>query len=436
MLPARTLAAVCLFAPVVFAQLPPTTADPPNLADPKPVPVKPPMGGLILATDSTWKANPNPPDGWEKAEYDDTKWDAVSVNAGPTGNGQHYTLANQCGVPTAAEWVWLGGNASLGIRRTFDAPAEVKRAELLLIADDEAEVSLNGVPVAVYSSSNNGWGHRGGAALVDLSPHILPGKKNVLTARVKDLGAPNGFAAEVRVNAAPVLPRLLLGEPKPPGQDVIDELDVLTKRLGDPLFAVRDKASRRLLELTREHGQGLYAKLNALVAKAEPEAARRLEDALDRLDGERAAVFAPEGTDGRFFYPPMPLQELKRWWDFAPLGNPTAVRFRVQAKALRNADTKGFDVAARDLATDGNDTQAANVVAFVADLEIAELADVLTTVLEKRPKTLAAALAASGLGRLGKDRVTDSQRKLLTAAAKCGHEPTERAANVALAALK
>jgi hypothetical protein len=438
LLPARTLVALILSAAVAAAQ---ADRPPATVADPKPPPppeVKParPAGGLVVATDATWKAHPNPPAGWEKADFDDAKWDAVGVTQGPTGNGEHYSLANMCGVPTSAAWVWLGDHATFGIRRTFDAPAEVKRAELLLVADDEADVKLNGVPVAVYRSSNAAWGHRGGAAVVDLTPHLLPGKKNVLTATVKDNGAPNGFAAEVRVNSSPVLPKVLTAKPTAPPKEVLAEVDELAKRLDDPVFAARDKASRRLLDLTRTHGQGLYDKLNELVATASPEAGRRIDAALDRLDAERDAVLTLTGTDGRYFYPAMPMKEVKRWWTFGATDNPSAVRYRVQAKVLRDADPKAFDKTARAVATHGTDDEAANVVAFVADLELAELADVLSDALTLRAKTPAAALAASGLGRLGKEQLTDAQKKALTAAAKCGHEPTERAATAALAAIK
>lgn len=441
----RSLAALLVCGALALAQVPPRLADPPGrsptVADPKPPappeakPPKPP-DGLVVATDATWKATPNPPDGWEKVDFDDGKWEAVSVTQGPTGNGAHYALANQFGVPYTAAWVWLGDNPSFGIRRSFDVPAVVKRAELLLIADDEADVSLNGVPVAVYRSTNDGWGHRGGAMLVDLTPHLRPGKKNVLTAKVKDNGSPNGFAAEVRVNSAPMLPKVLTAKPAVPPKEVLAELDELAKRLDDPVFTTREKATRRLLELTGEHGQGLYDKLNELVAKATPEAGGRIDTALEKLDAEVNGVLAREGTDGRFYYPAMPLREVRRWWELGATENPTAVRYRVQAKVARDADPKVFDVAARDLAADGNDTEAANVVAFIADLELADLSDALVLVLEKRPKTLAAALAASGLGRLGKARLTDAQKKALADAAKCGHEPTERAATAALAAIK
>ncbi len=441
----RSVAALLVCGSLALAQLPPMLADPsgrpPTLADPKPPappdvkPPKPP-DGLVVATDATWKASTSPPDGWEKADFDDGKWEVVSVTQGPNGNGDHYALSNQFGVPHSAAWVWLGNNPSFAIRRTFDVPAVVKRAELLLIADDEADVSLNGVPVAVYRSSNNGWGHRGGAMLVDLTPHLLPGKKNCLTAKVKDLGSPNGFAAEVRVNSAPMLPKVLTAKPTVPSKEVLAEVDELAKRLDDHVFTTRDKATRRLLELTREHGQGLREKLNELVAKASPEAGRRIDTALDKLDVERKAVLTLEGTDGRFYYPATPLHEVRRWWELGAIENPTAVRYRVQAKVARDADPKAFDTAARDLAADGNDTEAANVVAFIADLELAELSDALVRVLEKRPKTTAAALAASGLGRLGKGRLTEAQKQALTDAAKCGHEPTERAATAALAAIK
>jgi hypothetical protein len=433
LLPARTLVSVLVFSSIALAT-PPTVADPKPPDPPPPKPVKP-SEGLVVVTDATWKGIATPPAGWEKADFDDTKWHAVTVTNGPGDSGQHYALANQFGVPSTASWVWLGDAQQFSLRRTFDAPPVIRRAEMLLIADDEADVRVNGEPVAVYRSANPAWGHRGGGAFVDLSPHLLPGKPNCLTATVKDNGLAKGFALEVRVNSTPFVPRLLVAKAKPPGQEVLAEVEKLAKQLDEPVFATREEATRKLVDLTRTHGQGLYDKLSDLLSGATPEAGSRLERALDILERERDSVFARVGTDGRFFYPAIDLKQVEQWWKLPAESNPLAVRHLTQAKVAHDADPKAFRAAVRKRLADGDDAEVANVVGYLAALEKGDLADAMAQVLTDRPKTLAAAVAASGLGKLGKDKLTETELKALAAAAKCGHPPTERAATVALAAI-
>jgi hypothetical protein len=398
--------------------------------------VKPGGDGVVLVSDTNWKATATPPAGWAKPDFDDSKWGAVSVINGPTDFGAHYALSNQFGVPSSAAWVWYGDGAKFALRRTFDAPKVIRRAEMLLIADDEAELSVNGNRVWVYRSANQAWGHRGGAAVIDLTPHLIPGQKNCIAARVEDKGLAKGFAADVRVNAPPLVPRLLVGRPDPPAKEVLAEVDRLAGRLDDREYRTREAATTQLTALAAAHGQSLFDALEELTRNGTPEQQWRAGVALSGLAKERNAVFVPTGPDGRFCFPDMPLTAVRQWWAFPPEANPVSYRYLVQAKVRRDADPKAFDAALRKELAGAKDDVAANLVGYVSNLELAGLADALTDVLEQRPKTLAGALAASGLGRLGKNQLTDARRKLLEQAAGCGHEPTVRAAKAALAAVE
>ena len=399
-----------------------------------PPPVKADKDGVIVVTDATWKGIAAPPAGWDQPDFDDAKWTPVAVMNGPADFGAHYTLDNQFGVPSTAQWVWHGQGAKFALRRTFDAPKAIRRAELLLIADDEADLFVNGEKAGVYRSSNVAWGHRGAAAVIDLTPHLIPGQKNCVAVKVTDNGGAKGFALDLRVNAPPLVPRLLVEKPKAAAKAVLDEIDRLAKLLEDREYRTREDATKKLTALAAEHGQAVYEAIRQITLTGSEEQQWRAGMALGRLSRERDAVFVPTGEDGRFCYPTLPRASLHQWWAYAPEANPVAYRHLVQAKVMREADPQAFDKEVRMELAAANDNRAANLAAYVSNLELAELADVLTEVLEKRPKTRAAALAASGLGRLGKDRLTDPQRKLLKAAAEGEYEPTARAAKAALAA--
>jgi hypothetical protein len=417
------------------------TDDPGKPGEPK-APAVPDVGAktvgdaVVLVSDRNWRATANPPAGWAKPDFDDSKWGATSVINGPTDFGAHYALSNQFGLPTAAAWVWYGDGPTFALRRTFDAPKAIRRAELLLIADDEADLIVNGNKVATYTSANPAWGHRGGAAVIDLTPHLVPGQKNAIAAKVVDKGLAKGFALDLRVNAPPLIPRLLLEKPKPVTEQLTAEVTKHIKALDDREYRTREAATKELVRLAKAHGQTLYDPLQEVYLNGSPEAQWRAGVAFAVLRNERNTVYVPTGADGRVYFPAVDLASMRAWWKLPPQSNPVAYRHQVQAKALRDADPRAFDAAVRaDLAT-ATDDHAATLAAFVSNLELADLADVLTQTLEKRPKTMAGAIAASGLGRLGKGRWTDAQRTLLTEASESAFAPTARAAKAALAAAK
>lgn len=119
--------------------------------------------------------------------------------AGPTQHGVHFREANVLGVPTHAQYIWGDFRAEGCLERAIDVPPGIRRAEMLFVADDEVEISVNSSRVDFYSTGAATWGERGCAVLVDLLPWLEDGC-NLLRARVANRGGCAGFVAEIRID--------------------------------------------------------------------------------------------------------------------------------------------------------------------------------------------------------------------------------------------
>jgi hypothetical protein len=109
----------------------------------------PPSVEVVVATSQeepqTWRYTlEQPADGWEKADFDDAKWDS-----GPGGFGR----ANTPGTVVRTEWhadnIW--------VRRTFELGEPPAEAHLLIHHDEDAEVYVNGVRVAELKGYTTGY---------------------------------------------------------------------------------------------------------------------------------------------------------------------------------------------------------------------------------------------------------------------------------------
>ncbi len=100
----------------------------------------PPSVEVVVATSEhepqSWRYTlEQPADGWEKADFDDAKWDS-----GPGGFGR----ANTPGTVVRTEW----HTDDIWVRRTFELDEPPAEAHLLIHHDEDAEVYINGVRVA------------------------------------------------------------------------------------------------------------------------------------------------------------------------------------------------------------------------------------------------------------------------------------------------
>lgn len=126
------------------------------------------------------------------------------VDGTPVGEGLRELIEAQRDLlPYAgkANWIWFPGKSTVAdsacfLRRTFDLRGAVRRATLIVAADDECALTLNGrdLPTATV-----GWSR---AEKLDVATWLRPGR-NVLAVRAKDGGAaPCGFLLELTVNGA------------------------------------------------------------------------------------------------------------------------------------------------------------------------------------------------------------------------------------------
>jgi hypothetical protein len=109
----------------------------------------PPSVEVVVATSQeepqTWRYTlEQPADGWEKADFDDAKWDS-----GPGGFGREDTP----GTVVRTEW----HTDNIWVRRAFELDEPPAEAHLLIHHDEDAEVYVNGVRVAELKGYTTGY---------------------------------------------------------------------------------------------------------------------------------------------------------------------------------------------------------------------------------------------------------------------------------------
>ncbi len=163
-------------------------------------------GPAVVVSDTTWRASDRVPagDAWLAAGFDDTAWKAATDYGMNEEKWVHYTVDNTFGFASEANWIWTQADRGGCLRKAFTATAGFRTAEMIFVADDTAEVWINGEPVDAYDTRVGWWGFRGCAVIVDVTPWIVDGD-NVIAVRVHDTGGARGFAAEIRLDGEPLV---------------------------------------------------------------------------------------------------------------------------------------------------------------------------------------------------------------------------------------
>jgi hypothetical protein len=381
-----------------------------------------------VVTDTTWVFSDIIEKDWQGMKFDDSKWKPVSIVVGPDQNGEHYTLANQMGQATDAKWIWSPFGEVCYLRKTFEAPKEIRRAEIMFIADDVSEVYVNGSKIGYFMSTHLGWGHRGCAKLFDLAPYLLPGQRNVIAATATNNGSCKGFAADIRINDLPFIPAILRVTIPDPPVEVAAKVKDLFKQLDDPNFRKRENSTRALEELVEKHGQMLYGLLNELRISGSLEQEWRVGWAWGVLKKERNAALLQTGEDGRFYYPRGGMAYAKGLLTGGPNSNLSSYRHFIQLKMERDEDKKGFDAFFRDTWKAMKPEQKEEIVLTISFLDWADFGDLLDQDRDTGLNTL----IASAYGRMTNLELTQDRLDWLNKAKTSKHDPLARAATAAL----
>jgi hypothetical protein len=382
---------------------------------------------LTILSDGSWKVSPERRAGWEAPDFDDSSWAAAVAVDGPDGHGDHYKVPNVLGFPTKARWIWFARadlNSTAWFRRAFEVPAGVRTAEMIYIADDHAHVCVNGEKADSYTTWDGQWGHRGCAVFLDLTPWIREGRNVVAVECVDDMGA-FGFAAEIRIDGDPMVPRLRGGdETLPEGGE--KRLREYAKELEDG--AKRDEATKKIFALSREFGLAAAPALDALAEEAKNgDVASRLGQAIDAAVPQ---LMPSVWGDGRFAYGRMTLAALEAHL-FSEKEPGCLFRWAVSTQVRAHLEPGGVARVVRRAAEDGTGLSAERAARFIGALDFEFGRETLLEILAARPKSRAGAFAAAGLARIGKPE----DRAAIEKACGCGFAPTARACAAALRAL-
>ena len=382
---------------------------------------------VIVVTDNSWKGTSKETKDWQNDKGSEDGWVAAVPGPGPGIESENFSAANMFAFETKARWIWAGPAETCILRRSFEVPKNFRRAEMLFAADDVADIYINGRRVAAFDTQLVAWGGRGCALLVDLVPYLNEGKNLVALGITNRLG-PKGFAAEIRIDGDPFVPRL--EAPKPLPKELEKEFNDLAKRLDDDDFEVRNQAEAKLVALIGKHGIVLKPKLEAL-KKSDSAEVRNRADVLWAALVKKAPEL-DTSKDPRMHIPALTVDALEEVLRSDATKQIVAMRHLLPARQLLADNEKGLSEMLTKSLKNATDQQTERLVAFISFLEIESLDKSLVEVLQQKPKTAAAAAAASALGRFGKTTHT----KALEEAAQCGYEPAERAAKHALRVLK
>lgn len=161
-------------------------------------------GPTVVVSDTTWKATDRPPDNWAAPDCDDSTWGAAKDYGMNEEKWKHYTVDNTFGFASDGNWIWTQADAGGCLRKRFKAPEKFRTAEMVFVADDVAEIRINGEEVDFYDTHVGWWGYRGCAVIVDLLPWLADGD-NLVAVRLTDTGGARGFAAEIRIDGDPLV---------------------------------------------------------------------------------------------------------------------------------------------------------------------------------------------------------------------------------------
>ncbi len=231
----------------------------------------------FVVTDTTWLASDDvaDKDRWIQPKYDDSTWGKAKDYGMNEEKWKHFTVDNTFGFASEANWIWTQANKGGYLRKHFEVPAGFKTAEMIFVADDVAEVWINDDPVDFYDTKVGWWGYRGCAVIVDVMPWVKDGK-NVIAVKLTDTGGERGFAAELRIDGAPLAAQLVKS---------VKEED-LQPAGGKDLFRFHDLTTDQLkeqLNLDYKHQQVTVRLLVAAARLAEKDA-KGLEKVLRSIE--------------------------------------------------------------------------------------------------------------------------------------------------------
>lgn len=129
---------------------------------------------------------------------------APTADPAPRGEGLRELIATELSLSPyggTASWIWYPGLSSVAdsacfLRRSFTVSATVRSAELIVTADDEYSLYLNGTEVP---TGGTGWAR---AERLSIAALLRPGR-NVFAVQAKDAGAPPcGFLLDLAITGA------------------------------------------------------------------------------------------------------------------------------------------------------------------------------------------------------------------------------------------
>ena len=241
-----------------------------------------------VISDTSWKATDTPPANWAAPDCDDSTWGAAADYGMNEEKWKHYTVDNTFGFASEANWIWTKAERGGCVRKGFKAPERFATAEMIFVADDTAEIWINGEKVDFYDTAVGFWGYRGCAVIVDAAPWVVDGD-NVLAVKLTDTGGARGFALELRFDGEPLAKPFAAGAKdadfqEPGGEDLFRFHTIDAKGLKD-LFSAGDERQQVSIRWL-----AAAAALGAKDPEGLDKALRAAEDGSDRLS-ERAVRF-------------------------------------------------------------------------------------------------------------------------------------------------
>jgi hypothetical protein len=386
---------------------------------------------LVIPSDGSWHTTADLSILWDMPSDQLAILPKAIVVAGPDTDGRQYSLTNQLGRDTPAMWI-RGHQETCVLMKRFTAPLTVRRAELLFIADDSADVAINGVVLASYSTKSSNWGNRGAGVLVDLTPYILAGEANVIMARLQNESGNTGFACDMRINCANIVLETHCESLPTVSQEILDVISELIRKCDNPSFQIREESTKELRRYAHQYGNQLQKVFSSAMLFGTLEQSWRVQTAWTNKSEPRR-VKVPTGGDCRYNFASGSIMHFS-FDRFAELPKQINYNRLIHKQTVRNSDSVAFDLMFRKDFPSQDAAQMTAVVNTIAFLDWDHFGDLLDQVRYLHPDSECSAAVASAYARLTNLDISESRYKWLLQAARSPHKPTSTAAHAALAA--
>jgi hypothetical protein len=386
---------------------------------------------LVIPSDGSWHTTTDLSIRWDMPSDQLTLLPKAMVVTGPDTDGRQYTLTNQLGRDTPAMWI-RGHQETCVLIKRFTAPHSVRRAELLFIADDAADVTINGVVLASYSTKSSNWGNRGAGMLVDLTPYILAGETNVIMARLQNESGNTGFACDMRINCANIVLETHCESLPTVSQEILEVVTELIRKCDDPSFQIREASMKELRGYAHQYGSQLQKVFSSAFLFGTLEQSWRVQTAwIAKSKPRRMKVQTGGDCRYNFAFGSIEYFSFDR---FPELPNQISYNHLIHNQTVRDSDSAKFDLKFRKYYPSRDAAQMTAVVNTIAFLDWDHFGDLLDQVSHLHPDTECSAAVASAYARLTNLDISESRYKWLLEAARSRHKPTSIAAHAALAA--